>query len=401
MLLRIIICLFFSFLNTNTFSQSKKVAVIGSSSAYGYFPGTSIPRDSGWVAKVAQYYKSQGILDTLYNLGTPGIDCYITMPTGYVPPPGRYAPDPHFNITKAASYQPDVIIINLPSNNYTALSMEEILFCLQTMFDYATGLGITTFITTTQPRDDYYNLVDRLKLKAIKDSTIQRFGVYALDFWTPIVDEATLFIRTIFTLGDLVHLNPSGHTQLANVVIQKNIFFAPVAINNLHWSVVEEDGVLIEWKWLYPSECVTLTVERSRDGQYFEPIEQLIALPHTSGVVRDSHPFRGVNYYRIKTTLQGEERYSEIKYISISANVKWRIYPNPYYGSNLNFRFDKVRTKAHIIIYNNQGEILYNYKWENIQGSPTLHIPFYPTTKGIYWIKVADEPGNMQQLVVP
>src|SRR4030095_1980287 len=85
----------------------KRIAVIGSSSAFGY----GVPIDSSWANRVKAYYKAAGIIDTLYNIAVSSTDCYTGMPTGYVPPAGRNLPDPLHNITKALSFipKPDVI----------------------------------------------------------------------------------------------------------------------------------------------------------------------------------------------------------------------------------------------------------------------------------------------------
>lgn len=313
--------------------QLKKVVVMGSSSAYGYFPGTSIPRDSAWAPKVSAHYKALGVLDTLYNIGTPGIDCYIGMPTGYVPPAGRYPPDPQFNITRAVSYNPDVILINFPSNNYTFLSTSEIMFCLQTMKDYANALDIQVFISTTQPRDDYFNMVDRLKLKEVRDSTMARFGVFAMDFWTPLVNEATLFMKPEYALGDLVHLNPLGHTQLKNVVIMKDIFLGPVAAGLTGWEGrATEEGVRLNWLLQQPDGTEYVEVQKQNIEGVFETIGNGYMQMNGEGSFTDYAPDEGVNLYRLKVfSHQVLQFTSSIVSVRFSGNAlsSLKVYPNP------------------------------------------------------------------------
>lgn len=82
------IAIYFILLSLCSSSQTyKRICVIGSSSAWGYFPNTSIPRDSGWAFKVKRYYKSLGLIDTLYNIEVVGNDCYNGMPTSFNPLP--------------------------------------------------------------------------------------------------------------------------------------------------------------------------------------------------------------------------------------------------------------------------------------------------------------------------
>lgn len=290
-------------------SQPKRICVMGSSSAYGYFPNTTIPRDSAWAFKVKEYFKGTGEIDTLYNIGTPGIDCYIGMPTGYVPPAGRNLPNPDFNITKAVNFvpAPDVIIINFPSNNYTVLSIAEIMFCLQTMKDYANARNIRCYITTTQPRNDFVQLVERQKLREIKDSIEERFGVFSIDFWTDIVQEPSLFIRPEYNLGDGVHLTPEGHTVLKNKVIARDIFFAPVALDaGMLYATDHNDHVLVSWKPGTSTSFTPYRLERADGTGSFNTIYEFPS--GTSGeqmLFSDENAFRGINLYRVAGSYAG------------------------------------------------------------------------------------------------
>src|SRR5688572_5827094 len=123
-------------------SQQKVVAVIGSSTAAG--TGASIP-DSSWVRRLSNHYKTLGVLDTIYNRAKGGLNSYHGMPTSYTPPAGRPYPMPDSNITRAISFNPDVILITYVSNNFDTYSIEEIKATLFTMFDSATAAGKVAF----------------------------------------------------------------------------------------------------------------------------------------------------------------------------------------------------------------------------------------------------------------
>ena len=70
--------------------------------------------------------------------------------------------------------------------------------CLQTIKDSANILGKACYITTSQPRQDglFPDMAARTKLKVIADSIMNRFGDYAIDFFTPIADPVTYMIET-------------------------------------------------------------------------------------------------------------------------------------------------------------------------------------------------------------
>lgn len=381
--------------------QLKKVVVMGSSSAYGYFPGTSIPRDSAWAPKVSAHYKSLGILDTLYNIGTPGIDCYIGMPTGYVPPPGRYPPDPQFNITRAVSFQPDVILINFPSNNYTFLSTAEIMFCLQTMKDYANALGIQVFISTTQPRDDYFNLVDRQKLREIKDSTIARFGVFAMDFWTPLVNETTLFMKPEYALGDLVHLNPLGHTQLKNVVVLKDIFLIPVAAGITRWEGrAVEEGVQLNWVLQQPEGTEQLVLEKQNASGVFEAIGNEYTQSNGEGTFIDYAPDYGTNLYQLKVfNHQVLQHTSSVVSVPFTSRFQHsiKVYPNPVKTSTTIIFPQYEQTTSVCVLNDSKGAALKSIHIQPRTRRVELDMSAFPA--GVYFLKWSGQPNQTVTII--
>lgn len=197
-------------------AQTDRIALQGSSTANGY----GVPDDSSLAGRLKNYYKQLGRIDTLYKIAISGYSCYEGMPTGYQPPAGRPAPDPSYNITRVLSRnpRPTIVIVNYPSNGYDYMTIGEILDCLQTIRFTAESQGARCYITTTQPRDGF-TTANRLKLRSIRDSIMARFGQYAIDFWTPVVNTANNTIRTEFALGDGIHLNAAGHRVLFEQVL--------------------------------------------------------------------------------------------------------------------------------------------------------------------------------------
>ncbi|HSN61978.1 MAG TPA: hypothetical protein VLR49_13655, partial [Ferruginibacter sp.] len=191
-ILRILLSLFLLFILQPGFTQ-KRIAIIGSSSASGYFPPSSgYPKDSAWAFKIKKHYKDLGVIDTIFNLGQSSTDCFEGMPSSYVPPAGfgYRLPNPAINITKAVNLipKPDVIIVNYPSNNYDWISNDQILTCLQIIKDSANAKNIVCYITTTQPRDGF-SPTERIKLKTLRDLILTQFGEWAIDFFTDLAQE--------------------------------------------------------------------------------------------------------------------------------------------------------------------------------------------------------------------
>ncbi|RYE21592.1 MAG: hypothetical protein EOP51_15245, partial [Sphingobacteriales bacterium] len=65
-------------------AQNKRICVMGSSTAWGYFTidGTLLyPRDSAWAFKLKKHYKDLGVIDTLFNIAANSSSCYDGMPS--------------------------------------------------------------------------------------------------------------------------------------------------------------------------------------------------------------------------------------------------------------------------------------------------------------------------------
>jgi hypothetical protein len=130
-----------------------KIVVLGSSTAYG--TGAS-PIDSSCINKYKNYVLSKSSSNTIINLAIPSVTTYhVLCPTGFVPPPNRPFPvDPDHNITKALSFHPDAIIINLPSNDIAlGIPQQESKDNYERTMHLADSANIPVWVTTTQPRN--------------------------------------------------------------------------------------------------------------------------------------------------------------------------------------------------------------------------------------------------------
>src|SRR5450432_436838 len=139
---------------TLVLQAQKRLVIMGSSTAAG--TGASSYANS-WAGKIEAYFKqnmSDGLDTITTNIAVGGYNTYREMPTSFVPPPNRpFYPDPAANVTRALSFNPDVVIINLPTNDITAgIPPNEMMSNLRLMYAAITATGAKCFITTTQPR---------------------------------------------------------------------------------------------------------------------------------------------------------------------------------------------------------------------------------------------------------
>lgn len=206
-------------------AQLKKIAVIGSSTASG--TGAQPETDSSWVRRLSYYYKyQQSVIDTLYNLALPGYDNYHGLPSSYTPAPGYSSPDPNRNVTKANSFSPDVVIVSFVSNNFNTAGYptDSIMKAFQIIKDSVNKAGHLCFISTTQPRTSFDD-PSRARLRVLKDSILNRFGFYAINFYDSIVNNSDNSILTAYASPyDNIHLNNAGHAMLFRQVLAKDIF---------------------------------------------------------------------------------------------------------------------------------------------------------------------------------
>ncbi len=186
------------------------IVVLGSSTAAGTGPN---PIDSAWVWRFTAYALSQDPRAVVINLAIGGYTTYNIMPTGFTPPAGRPRPDSAHNITKALGYHPDVLVINLPSNDAAnSCSVHEQLANYAVITAQITDPKVQFFVSTTQPRDFTDTVQLRIQVE-MRDSTFARFGSHTMDFWTGFSNpDGTL--KPEFDCGDGIHMNNAGHRLL-------------------------------------------------------------------------------------------------------------------------------------------------------------------------------------------
>lgn len=254
-----------------------RIVVMGSSTAMG--TGASVP-DSNWVSKFRKYVRSFNPANEVINIATSSRTTYhLLNPNGFVPPEGRPVPDTLRNITKALSYNPDIIIINLPSNdvalNYTLAEQQANYERTLALTDAA---GITVWVTTTQPRTAL-NAGQRNNLMVVRDWTYQRFGNKAIDFWTDLANPDGTIVDAYNVDG--VHVNNMGHHLLYTRVVGERILdgfclqgniapivdagadqtiIAPVSSVTLNGVATDTDGSISSVAWRQVSGPVTTTI---------------------------------------------------------------------------------------------------------------------------------------------
>jgi hypothetical protein len=389
-MIRILFLFLLVFSGIHTYGQDKVVVVIGSSTAEGF--GASVP-DSSWVRRLSNHYKSEGVLDTLYNRAKGGLNSYHGMPTSYTPPAGRPYPMPDSNITRAISLNPDVILITYVSNNFDTYSIAEIKASLFTIFDSATAAGKVAFVSTTQPRTGFSE-AGRLQLRRLKDSIMKWFGNYAINFWNPIADSSDNTIALPYRYGsDDIHINNAGHRVLFEQVLAKDIFnvaILPVKLTGFTASF-KQQRVHLQWKADSDDPHGVFHLQKSTDGENFQTIKKIKANKgHQTYTITDLAGRHRKVFYRLQIHEYDRIHYSSVVAVAIPSEgmAVANVFPVPA-RETLNVQLSGTRKgTGRLSIVNTAGSILKTVtcSFEDEQSSFT--IPLLHLSKGSYYLRV-------------
>lgn len=208
-----------SFFKIASDTTSQKLIVLGSSTAAGVGPSSI---DSSWVVKYKNYIFEKNTTMKIVNLAVGGYTTYDIMMDGFFPILDRPLPDEAHNISKALTYNPKAIIINLPSNDVNlGFSISEQLSNYDSILALADLTNIPVWVSTTQPRN--FSQLQIEKQIEMRDSTFSKFGEKTLDFWTDIADSNGRILSKLDS-GDGIHLNDIGHEILFQRVLAAKIF---------------------------------------------------------------------------------------------------------------------------------------------------------------------------------
>jgi lysophospholipase L1-like esterase len=393
------------FRTTDSFSQ-KKIVVMGSSTAAGN--GASTPQNS-FVNKLQAYFQrnmSDGLDTVIYNIATSGYNTYLEMPTGFVPPAGRPAPDPTYNVTRALSYNPDVVLINLPSNDIASgYTKKECMDNLRLMFSTINATGAKCFITTTQPRN--LDPTSRQYQRDLVDSINNNFGIRSINFWTDLVNPLT-DANNIYTInppvsaGDGIHVNDAGHEFLFQRVKNTQLFAAgiPLPLSLTDFTALpKNNAIVLSWHTEQEDPNTFFEIQRSSDGINYKPLVQITARGNNQPndyTWTDQQPLANKSFYRIKIIENNQEKYSKV--INITGKES-AININKVYTDNSSSKLitdisiEKSQTVV-LSIINITGAVVYQQSQYVAAPSKTLELPIDKLNSGEYFLRIQTADNN-------
>jgi len=381
-----------------SFAQ-KKVTILGSSTAAGN--GASVI-DSSWVGRLSASFRknmTDGIDTVVNNRAVGGYVTYKSLPTGYIPPANRPAPDPGANVTYVLNepQRADIVIINYPTNDIVSgYDPKEMMDNLRLMFQELNSNGIRCYISTSQPRNTATD-PQRTILRQIVDSIQNNFGNYAINFWDDLVtNDGTNMLKPEVNADD-THPNDLGHRLLFQRVQSKNIFStgAPLPLTLKNWQVRLENKVIkLNWNTVYEGPNAFFEIERSLDGKNFLVLNQIKGAGHNADYSWiDQSPLNGKSFYRLKIVELNKISYSRI--IPIVNDQKQLITSIYADASQIHLQVNSNRTGSGILtILNYSGSIVKKQSLNITSSNSGITVPISELAPGNYFLRITTSNGS-------
>lgn len=385
-------------------AQNKKLVIIGSSTS----ACTAVSFSDCYVARLDAYYNgvNHPVNVDIVQLAVGGHNVYRGMPSSYTPPalPGThtYTPDPNNNITKALTLDPDVILVNYPTNAFEVLTIGQIMFAFRTIRDSGVKAGVPVFITTSQPRQaapEFDAPSERLILKEVRDSILAQFGTTAVNFFDDVAD-ATYQILPAYN-ADNIHLNSAGHQLLFDAVVDANIFAASVLPVKLRSFNVTHQQAQVNISWSVNDEVpgTRYEVQRSTDGanyKTFHTITSSNSAASRSYNATDAEAVSGIFYYRLKVVEQAKSFYSQVVKLSLKNKLALKSFSVDADRKQLVMKLnasESVRVQFNFV--SSTGQLVNKITHTMQPGENRLAIPLNNMPAGTYW---ADAIADQQKI---
>jgi RHS repeat-associated protein len=192
----------------NLLLDRKNIVIMGSSSAEGY---GATAYSKAWAGLMTEFIGAYNAGFNVVNIAKFGFNSTKLLASG----------DAEHNITKALSYNPLLIVINLPSNDQAdGIPAATMIANLSTIKQQAEAAGVRVLVTTTQPRGQL-PMAGRLQLQQAAATMLTTFGAAAIDVYNPLVNPADQSVMAAYSYGDGIHLNNAGHGMLFQLIKPK------------------------------------------------------------------------------------------------------------------------------------------------------------------------------------
>jgi hypothetical protein len=177
------------------------------------------------------------------------------------------------------------------------------------------------------------------------------------------------------TLQNLTSTSPLRETAIVSVNSINDTFtitdeaqVLPVELVSFFASS-SNHGVQLVWKTASELNNDYFTIERSNGGEKFEEVLKVKGMgtkvTETSYSSKDTAPFKGISYYRLKQTdFDGRFSYSNVVSVSIDGTDLWSVFPNPTDADQFNLQLgkDEIGKPTLIELRNSAGQLVFSFQ---------------------------------------
>jgi acyl-CoA thioesterase-1 len=196
------------------------IVIIGASTAAGT---GATPIDSSWVNRLIRRTATNPTPLKFTNLAIGGLTSYAGMPTGFIAPASRPAPNKEANITKALSLHPDLVMITFSSNDIAnGYSGDEVINNYKVIAHLLDSAKIPFIMFGVQPRD-FTDNARRLALNQLSNRIANIYTAKSNDFFNQL-STSDYKIKNELAAGDGVHVNNNGHLIILQTVLNHAVF---------------------------------------------------------------------------------------------------------------------------------------------------------------------------------
>jgi acyl-CoA thioesterase-1 len=200
-------------------NETATIVILGSSTAEG--KGASQKKYS-WVELLTAQLKKDKKVVKVVNLGKANFTTYHIMPTGNKVA-NRPTPDVLRNVTKALSYKPFLVIVNLPTNDIDKKYTDTEILANFTKFRKAFEKAKVDFIVTgTQPRN-FTDSLQRQRLNTLNTKIVNGAPVRVANVLNKLSNQ-DYSIKKYFAFTDGIHPNDLGHRAINGYIFNTVLF---------------------------------------------------------------------------------------------------------------------------------------------------------------------------------
>ncbi len=191
--------------------------------------------------------------------------------------------------------------------------------------------------------------------------------------------------------------SPGATTTAVFKEISENLTTLPVQLLNFSANNQNNEFINLTWQTTMELSNNYFQVERSTDGEKFDSLISIKSLGNSTVIqsysARDLHPYKGVNFYRLKQIdIDGRFTYSSVVTVKFGIGNDPVIYPNPVKTLFTAIPGDEIIRE--IVIYNVQGRAV-----QFVMGTSTLaemKVNVSLLGKGVYILKLKTDSKNYQ-----